>query len=98
MTTPRTGSAGAPRRRLIAGLSAQSELLSARILQRIRVEVPVYAHSDPDEFVPAILTSLQRVLLPLEEGRPFTETELAEFASYGEVRARQGVSTEEMLR
>lgn len=98
MTTPRGSSAGTPRRRLIVQLSAQSEQLSARILQRIRVEVPVYAHSDPDEFLPAILTSLQRILLPLEDGRPFTETELAEFAAYGEVRAHQGVSTEEMLR
>jgi hypothetical protein len=98
MATPRNGSADGPRRRLIAGLSEQSELLSARILQRIRVEVPVYANRDPGEFLPAILTSLQRILRPLEDGRPFTDTELAEFAAYGEARARQGVSTEEMLR
>jgi len=93
MTTPQ-----ASRRRLIAQLTMQSEQLSARILQRIRDEIPLYAQGDPGAFLPAMLTSLQRVLQPLEDGRPFTETELAAFRTYGEERARQGIPTEEMLR
>lgn len=98
MTTPGRGTAGAPRRRLIAELTAQSEPLSARILRRIRAEIPLYAQSEPDVFLPTMLTSLQRILLPLEQGRPFSDHELAAFRSYGEQRARQGIPTEEMLR
>lgn len=98
MTTPGRGTARAPRRRLIAELTAQSEPLSARILQRIRAEIPLYAQGEPDAFLPAILTSLQRILLPLEEGRPFTDSELAAFRSSGEEGAHQGIPTEEMLR
>ncbi|GAA2527358.1 PucR family transcriptional regulator [Winogradskya humida] len=89
---------GASRRRLIAELTAQSAPLSARILERMRAEIPLYARSEPEAFLPAVLTSLQRVLAPLHEDRPFTDGELAEFRSYGEQRARQGIPTEEMLR
>jgi hypothetical protein len=45
-----------------------------------------------------VVTSLRSILVQLAEGRPFTESELAEFRSYGEGRARQGIPTEEMLR
>jgi hypothetical protein len=98
MTTPRQGSARAGRRRLIAQLSAESELLSTRIWQRIRAEIPLYTQRDPGELLPAIHTNVRDILLPLDEGREFTEVELAAFRSYGETRARQGIPTEEMLR
>jgi hypothetical protein len=96
MTTPRPGST--PRRRLLARLFAESEQLSERILARMRAEIPLYAQRDPDDLLPAVRTSLQGVLRPLEEGRPVTETELTAFHSYGDARARQGIPTEEMLR
>jgi|SRR6266542_360049 len=98
MTTPGQGAARPGRRRLIAQLSAESELLSTRIWQRIRAEIPLYAQRDPDELLPAIHTNVRDILLPLDEGREFTERELAAFRSYGETRARQGIPTEEMLR
>jgi hypothetical protein len=98
MAAPGRGTAAAPRRRLIAELIAQSEPLIERISQRIRAEIPLYAQGEPDAFLPAMLTSLQRILLPMAEGRPFTDSELAAFRSYGEERAQQGIPTEEMLR
>ncbi len=98
MTTPGHGPAGTPRRRLIAELAADSESLGARVLLRIRTEIPLYAQRDPDVLLPAVLSSLRRVLLALEEGRPFTEGEQAAFRTYGKERARQGIPTEEMLR
>ncbi len=98
MTTPGRRPAGTPRRRLIAELAADSESLGARVLLRIRAEIPLYAQRDPDELLPAVRTSLRRVLLALAEGRPFTEAEEAAFRTYGEERARQGIPTEEMLR
>jgi hypothetical protein len=82
----------------MARLSAESDALGVRILERMRAEIPLYAQHDPDELLPAIRTSLQGVLRPLEEGRPLTETELSAFRSYGDTRARQGIPTEEMLR
>jgi hypothetical protein len=82
----------------MARLSAECDALSVRILERMRAEIPLYAQRDPDELLPAVRTSLQGVLRPLEEGRPVTETELAAFRSYGDTRARQGIPTEEMLR
>ncbi|SRR6266568_787290 len=98
MTTPTRGSSRAPRRRLVAQLSAQSEQLSTQILQCLRGEIPLYAQTDPDELFPDIHASLRGILLPLEEGREVTENELAAFRSYGEMRARQGIPTEDMLR
>jgi hypothetical protein len=82
----------------MARLSAQAEPLSDRILQRMCAEIPLYAERDPDDLLPAIRTSLEGILRPLEDGRPVTETELAAFRSYGETRARQGIPTEEMFR
>jgi hypothetical protein len=82
----------------MARLSAQAEPLSDRILERMRAEIPLYAEHDPDDLLPAIRTSLEGILRPLEDGRPVTETELAAFRSYGETRARQGIPTEEMFR
>jgi hypothetical protein len=98
MTTPRHGSARAGRQRIIAQLSAESELLSTRIWQRIHAEIPLYAQRDPDELLPAIHTNVRDILRPLDEGRAFTDLELAAFRSYGETRARQGIPTEEILR
>lgn len=87
-----------PRRRLMARLAAAAEPLGERILARMRVEIPLYARWDPDDLRPTIHSSLRGILRPLEEGRPVTETELAEFRSYGDTRARQGIPTDEMLR
>jgi hypothetical protein len=82
----------------MARLSAESERLSEHILERMCAEIPLYAQRDADDVLPAIRTSLRGILRPLEECRPVTEAELAAFRSYGDLRARQGIPTEEMLR
>ncbi|MET1072656.1 MAG: helix-turn-helix domain-containing protein [Umezawaea sp.] len=86
------------RRRLVAALSTDAEPFGERILTRLRAEIPVYGRRGEDDLLPAILTSRAWILEPLEEGRAFTDAELAAFSSYGEVRARQGIPAEDMLR
>jgi hypothetical protein len=98
MTTPPHDSARTGRQRVISQLTEDRESLSTRIWHRMRAEIPQYAQRDPDEFLPAIHTSVRDILRPLEDGRAFTDLELAEFRSYGGTRARQGIPTEVMLR
>ncbi|MCU1675794.1 MAG: hypothetical protein JWM93_552 [Frankiales bacterium] len=94
----RTSSTRAARKRLIADLLASDETLSAQMLDRMRAEIPAYVDRDPHDVLPAVVSSLRDILVPLGEGRPLVESELATFGSYGETRARQGVPLEELLQ
>jgi hypothetical protein len=91
-------SARVARQRLIADLLAADVALSARMLARMRAEIPPYADRDPHDVLPALISSLRDILVPLGDGRALTDSELAVFGAYGETRARQGIPLEELLQ
>lgn len=97
MTTPEDVELTPPARELLTRLSAAGDVFAKRFIDRMRAEIPAYAQLEPTALVPATQNALATVFRALEEGRLFKDTELTAFADHGELRARQGLSLDEVF-
>jgi len=86
------------RTRLLGSVFEDLEPLSQRIVASMQQEMPAYAALSEEELLPGVVTNLRLMLPAMRSGRPFSEDELASFTAQGDLRARQGVPIEELLR
>lgn len=97
MTTPEVAQLTTPARELLGELLSDAEAFAGRFVDRMRAEIPAYKRLEPTAVVPATQGALAVVFHALAEGRPFSGPELTAFADHGELRARQGLSLDEVF-
>jgi hypothetical protein len=74
------------------------EALAARLVERIRNEVPFYEHVPAEALLAGVLGDAQRGLRAVQERRDATTEELREAGDVGEARASQGVPVEAVVQ
>lgn len=79
-------------------LLREADELADRVVRRFQAELPFYGAVPPEQLRPAALGNISRCLAALRDRRAATAGELEEAAQVGEVRARQRVPVEEVLR
>jgi hypothetical protein len=84
--------------RLLGAVFEDLEPLSRRVVARMQQEMSAYAGLRAEDLLPGVSANLELILPALQSGRPFSDEELAKFATHGESRAEQGVAIEELLR
>src|SRR5438105_11997034 len=97
---------GAPGRELGAGWATLFEAMldchlevALRAREEMQAQLPAYGSIPAEELEPGVRSQLEHILLSARAGRSAVSAEgVAELATVGELRARQGVSVEEMLR
>jgi PucR-like helix-turn-helix protein len=97
--TTRTTDAAAARtvRRLVADLEDELDALVARIVERIREEIPDFRRLPADTLGRAVRGNVGRALASLRELRPPTPAELEGSAAVGRERAEQGLTVDAVL-
>jgi hypothetical protein len=77
------------RQMLHDALDKRSADLLDRIIDRMRVEIPAYAHLDHAALTSTAAPTLQRLLEAVGQHRTLTPDELRTLTEHGEVRGRQ---------
>jgi hypothetical protein len=78
-------------------LEKRSADLLDRIIDRMLVEIPAYAHLDHTALAPTAAPTLQRLLEAVGQHRTVTADELHTLTEHGEVRGRQGIPLPDMF-
>jgi hypothetical protein len=84
-------------RPIVADLERELDALAARVVERIREEVPAFRRLTRVTLGRAVDGNLRRALAALEDLRPPTPMELEGSAAVGRERAEQGLSVEDVL-
>jgi hypothetical protein len=73
--------------------------IAIRARQEMQAQLPAYGSIPAEEIEPGVRSQLEHILLSARAGRSaVSAASVAELAAVGELRARQGVPVEEMLR
>jgi PucR-like helix-turn-helix protein len=78
-------------------LEKRSEDLLDRIIDRMRAEIPAYAHLAHADLASTAAPTLQRLLAAVGQQRALTPDELRTLTEHGEVRGRQGIALPDMF-
>jgi hypothetical protein len=85
------------RQMLHDALDKRSADLLDRIIDRMRVEIPAYAHLDHSALTSTAAPTLERLLEAVGQHRTLTPDELRTLTEHGEVRGRQGIPLPDMF-
>ena len=86
-----------PLERLMDVLLARTDRIAERAAKRMQEQLPSYAPVPREELLPVVLENTRSILLAVRDPDAAPGADAAHYREAGEVRARQGISTDEML-
>jgi hypothetical protein len=86
-----------PLERLAEALLARIDLIVERAAERMQEQLPSYARVPRTELLPVIAENTRRILTAVREPEVTPSPDDDHYQDAGEVRARQGITTDEML-
>ncbi len=86
-----------PLQRLTDEVLARIEVIADRAAERMQARLPSYARIPRAELLPVLRENMRDILLAVNEPAVAPQTDHPHYRETGEVRARQGIASDEML-